>query len=261
MWAACGGLIAISTTNPFYLIPLLASVWAIHSSHGRADRDGRWSFKVFLIFGLTACVTRTILVLFGSVTVGSVVAAALEGLRVAVLLAVYGALSSVADPYRLLKVAPRRFHEPVLAATLALSIAPRLVAAAGRVLEAQRLRGIIVARARALPALAVPVLTTGMEEAVSLAESMDARGHGRGRRSSYRPERWGAREWALVVTALAAAAAFVGPGRRLGALSPETFPLAWPDASPWLIAAALTMGFPAVLPRAEPRDEPRDKPS
>jgi energy-coupling factor transport system permease protein len=250
VWASCGGLVAISTTNPFYLLPLLAAAWAIHAAHGRTDRAAGASFKVFFLFGLAALATRTVLVLFGAVTIGSVAAAALEGLRVAVMLAVYGALSSVTDPFRLLKGAPRRFHEPVLAATLALSIAPRLIAAAGRVRDAQRLRGIAVNGVRAIPALAVPVLTTGMEEAVTLAESMDARGHGRGPRSSYRPERWGAPARIVAGTAVAAACAFLFLGDLLGGgLSPETYPLAWPEVSPGLVAAALAFGLPALLPR------------
>ena len=191
LWALSGGLVAISTTNPFYLLPLLAVAWVVHAAHGRPGPQAR-SFRIFLIFGALTICTRTALVLFlPDIQMGSIVEAAAEGLRLAVLLTVFGAFNTVSDPFGVLRLSPRRWHEPALAASLALSIAPRTIAAVATVREAQRLRGIEVRRWRSLPALAVPVLETGMEEAVVLAESMDARGHGRGRRTRYRPERWG----------------------------------------------------------------------
>ena len=48
-----------------------------------------------------------------------------------------------------------------------------------------------------------------MEEAVTLAESMDARGHGRGRRTRYRPEHWTPAGVAVTVTAALAAGIFL----------------------------------------------------
>ena len=250
LWATCGGLVAMSTTNPFYLVPVFAAAFLVHAARGRPGPAAR-PFRAFVVFGAIAILTRTALVFFGPVRTGSVAAAALEGLRLAVMLSVFGAFNSVADPFGLLRLAPRRFHEPALAAALALSLAPRTFSAAGQVREAQRLRGIRVARWRSIPALAVPVLATGMEQAVTLAESMDARGHGRGRRSRYRPERWTRRAWVVAAVAVTAALAFVLFGEYLGGgLAVETYPLAWPEASPWLVAAALGLAAPAWV--AEP---------
>ena len=250
VWTLCGGLVAISTTNPFYLVPLLGCAWIVHTLKARPGPGAR-SFKVFALFGLAAIVTRTALVVLGPVSTGSVAAAALEGLRLAVLLAIYGAFNSVADPFRVLRLAPRRFYEPALAAALALSIAPRTVEAVARVREAQRLRGIDPGRLRALPALAVPVLETGMEEAVTLAESMDARGHGRGRRTHLRPERFSPWAWVTVVASLGGLAAFLAASGEAN-LSPSTVPLTWPQAHVTLVAAALAFAVPAFTPRERP---------
>lgn len=249
-WAGLGGLVALATTNPFYLVPLYASAYVVHAAHGRPRSTGG-SFKVFALFGLATIATRTGLVfVIDNVTASNLAAAALEGLRLAVLLAVYGAFNSVSDPYRLLKLAPRRFHEASLAAALALSIAPRTIAAVGRVREAQRLRGIQVSRRRAIPALAVPVLATGMEEAMTLAESMEARGHGRGPRSRYRPERWGPRSWAAVAFGVFGATVVLGHAAAgAGHLSVSTFPLHWPDASLWVLAGVIAFAAPALIPR------------
>ena len=201
---------------------------------------------IFVFFGFLTIVTRTALVFFGPVTTSSVVNAALEGLRLATVLTIFGTFNAVSDPFGVLRLAPRRFHEPALAAALALSLAPRTIEAASRVREAQKMRGIEMSRLRALPALAVPVLATGMEEATTLAESMDARGHGRGRRTRYRPQPWTA--WSIV-TALAALVAvvivFSASRDGWGALAMSTSPLEVPDVSMVIVPAILLLAIPA----------------
>jgi energy-coupling factor transport system permease protein len=258
LWATCAGLVAFSTTNPLYLLPLVAVAWFVNTAHRRPGPTAR-SFRTFLLFGLGAMTVRTALVFFGTVDASSVAYAFLEGLRLAALLIVFGAFNAVTDPFAVLRLAPRRFHEPALAAALALSIAPRTMSAAGRVREAQQLRGIHVARWRSLPALAVPVLETGMEEAVTLAESMDARGHGRGRRTRYRPQRWSVGAVVTGATACAAAAVFIAAAAGgTGDLHPATSPLTWPQASSLMIAALCLLAAPGLVPaeRRRPREEP-----
>ena len=249
LWAVCAGLVAITTTNPFYLLPLFGVAWLVHASYKRPGPQAR-SFRMFFIFGMVTIATRTSLVVFlPQITTGGIVAAAVEGLRLASLLAVFGAFNSVSDPFGVLRLAPRRFHEPALAASLALSLAPRTIAAVGSVREAQRLRGIHTNRISSVTALVVPVLETGMEEAVTLAESMDARGHGRGRRSRYRPERWTYGSFAGVAAALLSLGAFLFfVAEHPEDLSVSTSPLEWPQASAWLVAATLLLAVPAGVP-------------
>jgi energy-coupling factor transporter transmembrane protein EcfT len=241
----------MATTNPFYLLPLLAVAWVVHAACRRPGPQAR-SFRIFLLFGALTICTRTALVLFlPDIEFGNVVEAAMEGLRLAVLLTIFGAFNTVSDPFGVLRLSPRRFHEPALAASLALSIAPRTIAAVSTVREAQRLRGIEVGRLRSLVALAVPVLEPGMEEAVVLAESMDARGHGRGRRTPYRPERW---NWQSSLVSLACLFAVVVAGAALfgddASLAMQAFPITWPEVSPLLLAAIVGLSLPALLPQA-----------
>jgi len=245
-WVTCAAGVTLTTTNPFYLLPVAAAAFVVQAACALAG-PARRAFWIFVRFGVVAMVTRTALVLFGPVDGGSVAAALLEGLRLAVLLAVFGTFNGVLEPARILRLAPSRFHEPALAATLALSIAPRMIDAVAKVREAQRVRGLTIGRLRSLPALAVPVLETGMEEAVTLAESMDSRGHGRGRRTAYRPESWDAAAIAVVAASVIALVAFAAAGRAgTGDLAPSTFPLMWPDASPALVGAVLLLAVPAV---------------
>ncbi len=248
VWALAAGAVAVGTTNPFYLVLLWAVSWTVYALC-RRDNAGGDAWRIFVVFGLIALATRTALVFFGPVDAGSVVAAALEGLRLATLLVVFGTFNAVTDPFAVLRLAPRRWHEPALAAALALSIAPRMISAAGQVREAQRLRGIKVRKLAALPAVVVPVLATGMEEAVTLAESMDSRGHGRGTRTRYRPQPFAARSFAVTLGAFAAAGAFVALGvAGSGDATYQPWPLVWPGASAWMVLAVAALALPAAVP-------------
>jgi energy-coupling factor transport system permease protein len=246
-WATCAGIVAFTTTNPWYLAVLVAVSWFVYAAH-RVEGPAARSFRVFLLFGVVTMLVRTALVFFGTIDTASVAFAALEGARLAVILVVFGTFNAVTDPFGVLRLAPRRFHEPALAAALALSIAPRTISSIRRVREAQAMRGIEVRRWRTLPALVVPVLETGMEEAMTLAESMDARGHGRGRRSRYRPQPW---TWAGVATAsigFVAACVFVGAAARgFGDLHPSTDPLEWPLVSPALVGTIVALALPGIF--------------
>jgi energy-coupling factor transport system permease protein len=248
VWSTCAGIVAFTTTNPLYLLPLVAIAWFVYAQQRMPGPHAR-SFRLFLLAGALALLVRTLLVFFAAVSAASVAFAFLEGLRLAAILIVFGTFNAVTDPFGVVRLAPRRFHEPALAAALALSIAPRTVASVQRVREAQRLRGITARGLKLLPALAVPVLESGMEEAVTLAESMDARGHGRGRRTRYRPQRWTAGAALTAACAACAAAAFVAASfRGAGDLHPSTFPLVWPAASLILLTAELLLALPGVLP-------------
>jgi energy-coupling factor transport system permease protein len=255
VWATCAGLITFTTTDPFYLGLVVAVAWFVYAAQRIPGETAR-AFRVFAIAGLLTMMVRTALVFFGTVDAGSVAFAALEGARLATLLIVFGTFNAVTDPFGVLRLAPRRFHEPALAAALALSIAPRTVAMVGQVREAQRLRGLQTGRWRSLPSLALPVLETGMEGAVTLAESMDARGHGRGRRTRYRPARWSPGAIATTGCALVAAGVFmVAAWTGRGGLHPSTFPLSWPDAEPALLAAIGLLTVPGFLPRPHQQNE------
>jgi energy-coupling factor transport system permease protein len=248
LWATCAGLVTFTTTNPFYLALIVAVSFFVYAAQRVPGPTAR-SFRVFAIAGLITMVVRTCLVFLGTVDAGNVAFAALEGARLATLLIVFGTFNAVTDPFGVVRLAPRRFHEPALAAALALSIAPRTVSMVGRVREAQTIRGIPTSW-RTLPALAVPVLETGMEEAVTLAESMDARGHGRGRRTRYRPARWSPAAVVVSIGSVVAAGVFVvAAWSQRGNLHPSTSPLAWPLVQPALLAAIALLAIPAFAPR------------
>jgi energy-coupling factor transport system permease protein len=253
LWSLSAGAVILSTNNPFYLLPVFAAAWVVQAVH-RRQGPASHSFALLAVFGLITIITRTAFVLFAEVTAAAVLFHLLEGLRLAVLLAVFGAFNAVVDPFRILRLAPRRFHEPALAAALAVSIAPRTIASVAQIRESQRLRGMDVRRWRHWAALAVPVLETGMDDSISLAESMDARGHGRGRRSRYRPEHWGAPSTGVALAGVCAWAVFL-VFQRIGGgeLQVITDPVTWPGATAAVTAAVILFALPALLPNGDRR--------
>jgi energy-coupling factor transport system permease protein len=194
------------TTNPLLLALTLAVVAYVVAAR-RTDAPWARSFSFFLELGVLVIVLRMVLeMLFGPrfpgttiftlpsielpewaagvslggpVTVEMLLDAFTQGLRLAVVLACFGAANTLASPSRLLKSLPAVLYEAGVVVTVALSFAPQVVMAAGRRREARRLRGRTAKGVRALPGIAVPVLEGALDRSIGLAASMDARGYGR----------------------------------------------------------------------------------
>lgn len=208
LWAGGMAAAAMRTTNPLLLGLLIAvAAWVVAAR--RTDAPWGRSFSLALRLGVFIVVLRVVLaalfglripgtVLFtlptaqlpewaagvnigGAVTVELLLGAAVEGLRLAAIVAAFGAANSLANPYRLLRSMPAVLYEIGVALTVALAIVPQTVLTAGRVREARRLRGRAVRGVRGLRGLAMPVLEGALERSVDLAASMDARGYGRRR--------------------------------------------------------------------------------
>ena len=124
--------------------------------------------------------------LLGGFTVGGpielpvVLQSLAEGFAIVGVMAVFGAFNAVVSHSELVQSTPRAFYEVGLVVVVALAFVPSTLTAIADVREADRARtgGRIVRRGRLLRQL-VPVLELGMERAVTLAESMDARGFAR----------------------------------------------------------------------------------
>jgi energy-coupling factor transport system permease protein len=119
----------------------------------------------------------------GPVSAETVLAAAVDGVRLACLLCCIGAANTLANPKRALRVLPGALYELGTAVTVALSLAPQLVESVARVRAARRLRGGGAGSGRRrlglLRGVAVPVLHDALERSLRLAAAMDARGYGR----------------------------------------------------------------------------------
>ena len=150
--------------------------------------------------------------LLGGFTVGGTVELRImlqslaEGFAIVGVMGVFGAFNSVVSHSELVQSTPRAFYEVGLVVVVGLAFVPATLSAIHDVREADRARtgGRVVRRGRLLRQI-VPVLELGLERAVTLAESMDARGFARAG-SSPRDRIAG---WCGVASLLALGGAFV----------------------------------------------------
>ena len=205
-WALVLAATAMRTPNPL-LLGLIIAVAAFVVSARRTTAPWAASFGAALRLGAFLVVFRMVLsALFairvpgtvvvtlpsvelpawaagvsvgGPVTVELLAEAFRQGLRLATLVACVGAANALASPYRLLRSLPAVLYEAGVAVTVALAFVPEVVGQLGRMRAARRLRGRRTRGVRAIRGLAVPVLEGGLDRAVTLAASMDARGYGR----------------------------------------------------------------------------------
>lgn len=211
VWAVAATAALQIARNPLLVAVVLAVVWLVVETHRRPGSLAR-AFPVLLAVAVAFGLLRVVLIglstplaegsdgvlvtlpllqlptalggfsLGGAVSQAVVLQTAIDSLVVVGIMAVFGAFNAVASHHELLSVAPRAFHEPGLVLTVALAFVPSTLDAAAAAREADRARtgGVVVRRGRSVR-LALPVLETGLERAVLLAESMDSRGYGRAR--------------------------------------------------------------------------------
>lgn len=232
LWALSGATAVQLAPNPLYVVVVIAIAWVTVEAHGLRGPFAR-AFPLLVGLAIAFGVLRVVLTaatahggsdvlfttpaftlpeLLGGFTVGGdiqtnvVVYAAAESLVIVGIVAVFAAFNAVASHYELVQAAPRAFHELGLVIVVALAFVPSIITAAHDVGEADRARtgGRVVRRGRLLRRL-VPVLECGLERAVSLSESLDARGFGH--QPPARRERTAA--WCGALALLALAASFV----------------------------------------------------
>ena len=206
VWALGLATAAAHTSNPWLLLLVVAVAgWVVFERREVGALD---SFAPFLVIGLVAIGIRVVLAILlgngipgsivvldlprvalpewfaglrlgGQVTLEAVIAAAVDGLRLATTLACIGAANALASPRRLLRHAPATLYDVGTALVVALTFAPQLVDLAGRVRAARRLRGHSGRGLRELALLVVPVLDGALQRSLDLAASMESRGYGR----------------------------------------------------------------------------------
>ncbi len=117
--------------------------------------------------------------LLGDVRLDGLVAAGLEGARLAAMILAIGAANALANPKRLLRAAPGALLEIGTAVVVAVTVAPQLAQSVQRVLRARTLRGQTGGGLRAVRQVALPVLQDTLDRSIALASAMDSRGYGR----------------------------------------------------------------------------------
>lgn len=206
IWALALGVAATRTTNAVLLV-LIAAVAGHVVITCRVPSPWAQSYGAFLRLAAVVLVIRVVFhILLGGVTgptvwfrlpevplpdwaagvrlggpvsAEGVVNAAVDGLRLGVLLACVGAANSLADPRRLLRSLPAALSEVTVAIVVALTTAPQLIMSASRIRKARQLRGATQRGLARFASLLVPVIEDAFDRSLSLAATMDSRGYGR----------------------------------------------------------------------------------
>jgi len=235
-WLAAAVLAGLLTRNPLYLVLVLLAVGVIYLALERRSPSAQ-SWGAFVKLGALMMLFTVPwnalnvhygdLVLFrlpanwpligGPITAEAALYGLSNGLSLLAILLVFATFSTAVDQARLLRMMPAFLQLAGVTAAIAMSFVPQMVIASRDIRESQRLRGHRFHGLRSLLPLFMPLLATGLERAISLAESMEARGFGNSDGGSL--QRSGASNLATVLALLVLAAGAFGyayfPSQRM----------------------------------------------
>lgn len=196
LWALTVLVTASSARNPLYAAVLLLIAMVVGTTC--ATDEGRRAPLSPLQFGLIAIPLSALFnsltvhfgdnVLFsmpdwlpmlgGAVTLEAIVFGAVNGLALTVIFSSFAIFNAVTPVRDLIKLTPRAFHEAGVVLSIALTFVPQTARSLQRIRDAQAVRGHQVRGLRDWLPIVMPLLTSGLERSMGLAEAMVARGYG-----------------------------------------------------------------------------------
>lgn len=265
-WSAACLFILLFTSNPAYRIGVLVAAFC-----AVAARAGLRRMKPLLL-GVAAVAVFAALLNFISAHLGATVLFELPASLPAVggpytleALA-YGVTGGVTIAAAILAVAPfslllatdevvdalpRALSRTGTAIAASLNLVPSIGTSFTEVVEAQRLRGWRPRGPRSWAEIVVPIVLTGVEGSIQLAESMEARGYGSGPRTSFRAPAMRHGDWILAGSAVLAAALTVAA--HVSGLGSDWYPypvITAPSIDPLSVTACLLLFTPLVTWRS-----------
>lgn len=207
LWLAAATLATLTTRNPLYLAIVLLAVSFVFAVLLRRDagpaagsaaaaRSSLWKpvVRLALFLGLFTLVFNALTVHFGDrilfslpsgwpviggpVTLEAVLYGVSTALSFVALILAFTVFNSAVGTHNVLRMVPAFAYHAGVALTIALSFIPQTLVAWQELREAQRLRGMRVRGLADVQPLMVSLLAIGLDRAIQLAESMDARGFG-----------------------------------------------------------------------------------
>jgi energy-coupling factor transport system permease protein len=223
-WSATCIFIVLSTTNPAYKAAVLvAALAALATGIGVRRMRGVLTgvaliaaFAVLLNFVSAHLGTNVLFALpdqipalGGPYTLEALAFGATGGLTVGAAILAAAPFSLLLASHEVMDALPAALSRTGAALAASLNLVPAVAASFVQVTEAQRLRGWRPRGPRSWSEIVVPVVLTSVEGSIQLAESMEARGFGSGRRTSVKPGGLGRSDWLLVAASGAALAIFL----------------------------------------------------
>jgi energy-coupling factor transport system permease protein len=197
IWLAAAAVPAFTLNNPLYMALILGAAWILYAALGRTTVvGGSWGsfMRIGLLFFVVAIPFNALsvhagqIVLFrlpaswpiagGAITLEAVIGGAVSGLSLLTILVVFAAFNAVVDHYQLLRATPAFLFQAGVVVSIAITFVPQMVLSAKEIRQAQRIRGHRFRGVRDLLPLVMPLLANGLERAIQLAETMEARGFG-----------------------------------------------------------------------------------
>ncbi len=217
-WLVAGMAAALLTRNPFYLTILLIALGFLFAiiqkrsehtqgwMHDARSMSWKWFVQLALfLWGFTILFNAATVhagshalfslpatwpVIGGPITLEAIIYGFVTGLNFVTLILLFAIFNSVLGPQTILRMVPGFAYQTGVAISIAISFAPQTLVAWREIREAQRLRGYRAQGLRGLLPLFVSLLSYGLDRAIQLAESMDARGFGGRLRPVSRRHRW-----------------------------------------------------------------------
>ena len=196
LWSVTTLVAASSTRSPLYVVIMLL-VTTVVGATCATDEGGRAPLSPLrfatvavplsaLFNSLTVHSGDTVLfhlpswlpLLGGAVTLEALAFGALNGLTLTIIFSAFSVFNQVTPVRDLIRLTPRAFHEAGVVLSIALTFIPQTTRSLQRIREAQAVRGHRVRGIRDWLPIVVPLLVSGLERAMGLAEAMVARGYG-----------------------------------------------------------------------------------
>ncbi len=197
-WTLSAAVAALATRNPFYItiLALAAGITFLAVEHeGAPGRPWRGLLRLGALIWLVTIPLNALMVhagehvllrlparwplVGGAITVEAIAQGAATGYGLWVLLVIMAAYNLAVDATQLLRYLPAFLHPVGAILSIALAFIPQMLASLQEIREAQRIRGSRLRTWRDQLPLIMPLLTTALERAIQLAESMESRGFGR----------------------------------------------------------------------------------
>lgn len=231
LWGIALSLPPMLGRNPFPLAACL--IVALTVRYGAsAGREGEWGKLIrlatfFAVIGVVfnlvtyhggnrsfAEVPGWIPIIGGPLTLNAVVYGVLSGLALVTLVVIWSTVAQHLNWTDLVRLSPPALTGMAISGSIALTLVPKTIEAFNDIRDAQAIRGFRVRGARDLVPLAAPLLTSGLERAVTMSEALESRGFGGPERASVRPG-YTSVAGVFALTALAAAAFLISTGRLM----------------------------------------------
>jgi len=257
--------VALGTTNPWYrgLVALAAAALLARRALPGARVRPLLRLVVAAVAGaailnpLVGHVGEDVLVtlppalpvLGGPVTLEGAVFGLVAGLGIAAAVLAVAPLSLAVESHDLVNALPDQLNRTGAAVSAALNLVPGLARGYAAIREAQVMRGWRPGGPLTWGEVLVPTLLTALEDSVQLAEAMESRAYGSGRRTSFSKPRWRLQDSLVVAAAGVAVSVFVA-ARALGAAADwHAYPsLTVPELDLPVLAAGLLLFVPALIP-------------